>query len=108
MRGARAVEDALFNQENRITKGIAVEDRAAHATACARAGNQKAVDVLAHQVGDQMRAKKSAGARFTDNELALSRLDHLGKLSRQPLEVGVIDAALGGVAEGGFEVGVTS
>src|SRR5262245_7460620 len=54
-----------------------------------------------------MCAKKSAGARFTNNELALLGLDHLGKLSRQLLEVGGIDAALGGVAEGGFEVGVT-
>src|SRR5262245_59855227 len=54
-----------------------------------------------------MRAKKSGGARFTNNELALSGLDHLGKLSRQLLEVGCIDAALGGIAEGGLEVGIT-
>ena len=35
VRSARAVEDAFFNQENRITEGVAVEDGAAHATASA-------------------------------------------------------------------------
>ena len=40
VRGTRAVEDTLLDQENRITKGIAVQDRAAHAAAGARAGNQ--------------------------------------------------------------------
>src|SRR5207245_598732 len=106
VRSPRTVEDTLLDQENWITKGIPVQDCAAHTTAGARAGYQQAVDVLAYQIRNQVRAEKSARARFADDELSLLGLDHLRKLSRQLFEVCSIDATLGGVAEGRFEVRV--
>ena len=40
VRRTRAVEDTLFDQENRIAVGIAVKHRAAHTAAGAGAGDQ--------------------------------------------------------------------
>src|SRR5687768_7849184 len=45
MRSARAVENAFFNQENRITERVTIEHGAAHAAAGACAGHEQAVDI---------------------------------------------------------------
>ena len=61
MGSSRAVKDALLDQEDRKTVGVTVQDGAAHATAGAGAGDEKAVDSLAQQIGDQVRPEEGAG-----------------------------------------------
>src|ERR1700752_5202415 len=68
MRGARAIEDAFLDWKYRIAVRIAVEHRATHAAAGAGAGDKQTIDVLAHEISDQMCAKKGAGAGFAHDK----------------------------------------
>src|SRR5580765_270746 len=58
VRSSRTIEYAFFNHENRVAKRVAVQHRAAHAAAGAGAGDQQAIDIFAHEIGDQVRAEK--------------------------------------------------
>lgn len=105
MRSARAIKDAFLNQKNRITVRVAVKHGAAHAATGARAGDEQAVDVLPYQIRYQMRAKKGAGARLTDDELTIPRFDQIGKLDGELFEIGGIDATLGSVPKAALKSG---
>src|SRR3989304_2219404 len=85
MGGSRAVKDALLDQEDRKTVGVTVQDGAAHATAGAGAGDEKAVDSLAQQIGDQVRPEEGAGPGLAHDELAVDGLDHFRKLGGETL-----------------------
>ena len=77
MRSAGAVENALLDKKYGIAKGVAIQYRTADATAGAGAGHEQAVDVLAHQVGNQVRAEECAGSGLADDKFAFFGLDHV-------------------------------
>src|SRR5512145_2176001 len=106
MRSAGTVEHAFFDEENREAKGITVQHCATNAAAGAGTGDEQTIDVLAHQISDQVGAEKSTGAGLADDEFIVSRPDHLAKIDREFLEVGFVHTAFGGVAEGGLEFGI--